>query len=126
MDILIADDHSLIRSGLSTLLAQRNEGATIYAANSAKQALQLADENPFLDLALLDLFMQDMDGFRFLRQFCDKHPAVPVIVMSASTNPAHIRKAIDMGVSGYIPKSVGPEIFASAISQVMSGGIEQG
>ena len=123
MNILIADDHSLIRSGLSSLLASLYEDATIYPANSAAQALQLAQDIPSLDLALLDLFLQDMDGFRFLRQFCNQYPSVPVIVVSASANPSHVRKVIDMGVSAYIPKSVSPEVFTSAITRVLNGGV---
>jgi len=123
MNILIADDHSLIRSGLSSLLASLHEDATIYPAQSAAEALQLAQEIPGIDLALLDLFLQDMDGFRFLRQFCNQYPTVPVIVVSASTNPSHVRKVIDMGVSGYIPKSVSPDIFRGAITRVLSGGV---
>lgn len=123
MNILIADDHALIRSGLSALLAQQFDTATILEASNAAQALQVASDTPTLDLALLDLFLQDMDGFTFLRQFCNTHPAVPVIVMSASTNPAHVRKVIDMGVSGYVPKSVSPEVFSGAIKRVMGGGV---
>lgn len=123
MNILIADDHSLIRSGLSSLLASLHEDATIYPADSAAQALQLAQDIPTIDLALLDLFLQDMDGFRFLRQFCNQYPSVPVIVVSASSNASHVRKVIDMGVSGYIPKSVSPEVFASAIMRVLNGGV---
>lgn len=123
MNILIADDHALIRSGLSALLAQQFDTATILEAPNAIQALQVASDTPSLDLALLDLFLQDMDGFTFLRQFCNSYPDVPVIVMSASTNPAHVRKVIDMGVSGYVPKSVSPEVFSDAIKRVMGGGV---
>lgn len=123
MNILIADDHSLIRSGLSSLLASFDENATIYTADSAAQALQLAQDIPNIDLALLDLFLQDMDGFRFLRQFCNQYPSVPVIVVSASANPSHVRKVIDIGVSGYIPKSVSPDVFTSAITRVLNGGV---
>ena len=122
-NILIADDHALIRTGLSALLAQQFSTSTILEAANAAQALQVANDTPSLDLALLDLFLQDMDGFTFLRQFCNTYPAVPVIVMSASTNPAHVRKVIDMGVSGYVPKSVSPEEFSGAIKRVMGGGV---
>jgi DNA-binding NarL/FixJ family response regulator len=122
-NILIADDHALIRTGLSALLGEQFDTATILEASNAAQALQIAKDTPSLDLALLDLFLQDMDGFTFLRQFCNTYPALPVIVMSGSTNPAHVRKVIDMGVSGYVPKSVSPVEFADAIKRVMGGGV---
>lgn len=121
--ILIADDHALVRGGIVTALQRLYPDARIYEACSAREALQCANQLPReLDLALVDLFMPDMDGFEFLRQLCDEHPALPVAVLSASDDEDHVRKALAIGAAGFISKSVPEHEFANALHIVSSGG----
>jgi DNA-binding NarL/FixJ family response regulator len=121
--ILIADDHALVRGGIVTALQRLYPDARIYEACSAEEALQCASQLPMeLDLALVDLFMPDMDGFEFLRQLCDEHPALPVAVLSASDDEEHVRKALAIGASGFISKAVPEHEFANALNIVCAGG----
>ena len=121
MKILIADDHSLVRSGLSDVLVSGFPNADVVQASSATEALGIASSNHQLCLAVVDLFMPDMEGFKFLRKLCNDSPSLPVAVVSASDNPKHIRKAIDLGASGYIPKSVTEDEFLSALKNILAG-----
>jgi len=121
--ILIADDHALVRGGIVSALQRLYPDARIYEACSAGEALQCASQLPReLDLALVDLFMPDMDGFEFLRQLCDEHPSLPVAVLSASDDEDHVRKALAIGAAGFISKSVAEHEFANALNIVSAGG----
>ena len=122
MNILIADDHTFIRSGLQDNLKQIMPQAVIFNADSATQALQLAAQNIDFRLAIVDLFMPDMDGFAFLRKLCTNHPELPIIVISATDNPAHMRKVLELGAMGFIPKSSSTQQFNNVVNIVLSGG----
>ena len=122
MNILIADDHTFIRSGLQDNLKQIMPQAVIFNADSATQALQLAAQNIDFRLAIVDLFMPDMDGFAFLRKLCTNHPELPIIVISATDNPAHVRKVLELGAMGFIPKSSSTQQFNNVVNIVLSGG----
>ena len=122
MNILIADDHTFIRSGLQDNLKQIMPQAVIFNADSATQALQLAAQNIDFRLAIVDLFMPDMDGFAFLRKLCTSHPELPIIVISATDNPAHMRKVLELGAMGFIPKSSSTQQFNNVVNIVLSGG----
>lgn len=122
MNILIADDHTFIRSGLQDNLQKILPQAVIFNADSAAQSLQLAAQNIDFRLAIVDLFMPDMDGFIFLRKLCNSHPELPVIVISATEDPAHVRKVLDLGAMGFIPKSSSTQQFNNVVHVVLSGG----
>lgn len=122
MKILIADDHALMRTGLSDVLIEGFPHAEVLQASDVKQALGLVSGKQPLSLAIVDLFMPDMDGFCFVQKLCEDYPALPVVVISASDNPKHISKALKLGVSGYIPKSASQQQFLGAIERILSGG----
>lgn len=122
MNILIADDHTFIRSGLNDNLKQILPDAVIFNAESATQVLQLLTQKVEIELAIVDLFMPDMDGFVFLRKLCNDHPQLPVIVISATDNPEHIRKTLDLGAMGFIPKSASTNQFNNVVNIVLAGG----
>lgn len=122
MNILIADDHTFIRSGLQDNLKEILPDAVIYNAENATQALQLTAQQVEFRLAIVDLFMPDMDGFTFLRNLCNNHPELPVIVISATDNPDHVRKVLELGAMGFIAKSSSTAQFNNVVNIVLSGG----
>lgn len=75
------------------------------------------------DLVLLDLFMPGSDGFTLLGEACNRVPETPVVVLSASEDRGHMRKSLDLGATGYIPKSSPHDIMVSALQLILSGGI---
>jgi len=123
MKVLIADDHDLVREGLATALREIDDDLTIFEASRADDARQLLDQRDDLDMVLLDLFMPGCDGFELLRHACSQCPDAPVVVLSASEDPAHVRKTLDLGASGYVPKSSTRAVMLSALRLVMAGGV---
>lgn len=122
MKILIVDDHQLIRSGLRDLLHSKYTSIETSEADNGTQALQLIEEQSF-DLAIVDLFMPGETAFVFIRKICDKRPELPVLVLSASEDNAHVRKCIDLGACGYVMKSAPQDELINAIDITLAGGV---
>jgi DNA-binding NarL/FixJ family response regulator len=76
-----------------------------------------------LDLILLDLFMPGANGFELLSQVCGSATAAPLVVLSGSEDVAHMRKALDCGAAGFIPKSAPRAVMLSALRLVLAGGV---
>ena len=123
MHILIADDHALVREGLTLTLGALAPEAHFSEAEDADQVRRLLDSGEAPDLLLLDLFMPGNDNFGLLSELCRNDPDLLIVVLSASTDPAHMRKALDLGASGYIPKSSTANVMLSALRLVLAGGI---
>lgn len=122
MKILIADDHELIRQGLERTLVTMDEGVEVLHAKDGHSVLEQLERHGDIDVVLLDLFMPNANGYELLRYICDSYESLPVIVVSAAEEPQYMRKSIDYGAAGFIPKSSSTDIMVSAIRLVMSGG----
>ena len=123
MDILIADDHNLVISGLMGALESAFENASFSLAHDAAEVFYLLTQKSNYDIALVDLKMPGMEGFVFLRRLCDDYPALTVAVISGSDDPATIKKVISLGASGFIPKSVSEETLVNAVSLILRGDV---
>jgi DNA-binding NarL/FixJ family response regulator len=122
MRIIIVDDHALVRTGLSDILRRHIAGASITEAANFEGAVTILARQT-MDLAIVDLFIPGEDSFDSLRLLCRLHPELKVVVISASENPAHIRKAIEIGARGYIPKSFGRIRLLEALDAILGGRI---
>lgn len=122
MRVLVADDHALLRTGLIHLLRQLHGDLTAFEAADAAAALDAVHAHPDLDLILLDLFIPGANGFELLTQVCRFATGTPVVVLSSSEERGHMRKALDCGAVGFIPKSAVPEVMLSALRLVLEGG----
>jgi len=123
MRILICDDHALFRDGLRLVLERLEPAAELVESSDSQGALDLVAADDGFDLVLLDLNMPGMDGLTALRRLRGDHPAVPVVIVSASENPREVRAALDAGASGFIPKSSKSSVLLSALRLVLDGGI---
>jgi DNA-binding NarL/FixJ family response regulator len=121
--ILVIDDHPLILEALRHVLAQLETQPQVFDADSAERGRRLIDEHPDAGLALLDLTLPGADGFALLAEFRAAHPAVPVVVLSASERHVDVLRALDMGAMGYIPKRSPNSVMLQALRLVLSGGI---
>ena len=121
--LLIADDHPLFRGAMREAVAGLFAGAEIVEAGSFEDVVRLLDRGPDVDLVLLDLTMPGVRGFSGLMYLRSQYPAVPVVVVSANEDPAVIRRCMDFGASGFIPKTLGIEAMRAAIGQVLAGGL---
>ncbi|HEX5130373.1 MAG TPA: response regulator transcription factor [Usitatibacter sp.] len=125
LKVLVVDDHALIRQGLRSLLAQLAGDAgpvEVLEASGYLEALQRIEADPGLDLVMLDLRMPDVSGFAALADIEDRHPDLPVVIMTGEEDPALVREAFEHGALGFIPKSSPPPVILAALRLVLSGG----
>lgn len=121
--VLIADDHSLFRTGLKHLVQQLFQNPTIVEATNYDEAMAaIARETP-LSLILLDLRMPQMDGFATLGTLVQAAEGVPVVVLSGSTDIDDMKQCFERGAMGYIPKNEPSKVILRALQLVLSGGI---
>jgi len=123
MKILIVDDHALFREGLCHVLNALQDNVTILEAPDNAQAMQCLSDNPNLDLVLLDLNMPGKNGFTTLDTFSKHYPALPVVILSASTQHSDIQQALDAGAMGYIPKDTTSAVMLNALRLILSGSV---
>ena len=119
--ILVADDHPLVRGALKQALKGLAADEAITEAGTfedVSKSLASADQ----DLVLLDLTMPGVQGFSGLIYLRAQHPATPVVVVSGNEDRAVIRRCIEFGASGFIPKSVDVDTMRAAIGAVLEGG----
>jgi DNA-binding NarL/FixJ family response regulator len=123
MKILVVDDHPLILEALRHVLKQLEAQVEVFDASTAEAGRKLAAEHEALDLVLLDLTLPGVDGFALLDEFRAEHPAMPVVVLSASERAEDVVRALDRGAMGFIPKSASSEVMLHALRLVLSGGV---
>jgi DNA-binding NarL/FixJ family response regulator len=123
MKIIVADDHTLFREGLRHLLAQLAADLALFEAADHDGLATLIDRHPDADLVLVDLAMPGQDGLAALDGLVRAAATTPVVVLSASEEPETIRRALDCGAAGFIPKREKTAVMLSALRLVLSGGV---
>ena len=121
--LLIADDHPLYRGALREAVTGLFERIDIAEAGTFNEVTELLERGSEVDLVLLDLTMPGVRGFSGLMYLRAQYPGVPVIVVSANDDPAAIRRCMEFGASGFIPKTLGVEAMRGAIARILSGGV---
>jgi DNA-binding NarL/FixJ family response regulator len=121
--LVIADDHPLFRGALGEAVAGLIERVEIAEAGTFEEMSKLLDDEDEVDLILLDLAMPGVRGFSGLIYLRAQYPSVPVVVVSANDDPAVIRRCLDFGASGFIPKTLGIEQMREAVMRVLGGGV---
>lgn len=121
--VLIADDHPMVRRALAETVTEVMTGPVeVDEAGSFADVTATLGRRP-VDLLLLDLSMPGMNGFTGLASLRAAFPAIPVIMVSANEDPAVIRQAMELGASGYLPKSTTLADIGDAIESVLGGGL---
>ena len=120
---VIADDHPLFRGALKQALSGLDNVSTILEAGDFEAAKALVKDNEDLDLVLLDLSMPGVSGLSGLISLRGIHPSAPMVIVSAHDDPQTIRRALDLGASGFISKSASMEDIRAAISAVLAGDV---
>ena len=121
--LVIADDHPLFRGALREAVTGLFERVDIAEAGTFNEVAELLERASDVDLVLLDLTMPGVRGFSGLMYLRAQYPGVPVIVVSANDDPAAIRRCMEFGASGFIPKTLGVEAMRGAIQRILSGGV---
>src|SRR6202045_3633777 len=121
--LVIADDHPLFRDALRQAMTSVIVSAKIDEAGSFEELTALLEQDADVDLILLDLTMPGISGFSGLIYLRAQYPAIPVVIVSASDDVETIRRSVDFGASGFIPKRFGVDALRGAILKVMEGDI---
>jgi len=121
--LVIADDHPLFRGALREAVAGILERVDIAEAGTFDEVVGLLDRGGDVDLILLDLKMPGVRGFSGLMYMRAQYPSVPVVVVSANDDPSAIRRCMEFGASGFIPKTLGVDDMRTAIRRVLDGGV---
>lgn len=121
--VLIIDDHPLVRDGLRSVIAVTFDGCAIFEAAGLDEAMETLAKQDNFDLILLDLNIPDvkrLDGLKLLRE---RHPILPVVMVSGAFDRVIVREALAAGAAGFIPKSMKRSAIVDALHRVVSGEI---
>jgi len=121
--ILIVDDHPLYREGVMTALRGQPLRALVLGASSAGEALRILEDDPTVDLVLVDLRLGKEDGLEGLRQIGARHPPIARMLISGHESPGIVRAAMGAGAQGFLSKSLSIGQVVKAINTVLEGGV---
>ena len=120
MNMVIVDDHAIVRIGLKQLVQEAYPYATIWEAGSGREALMLLDRVRW-DLAILDVNLPDQNGVELLKAIKLRQPSLPVMMLSLHPEEQYALRALKAGAAAYLTKERAPEELVTAIKQVLAG-----
>src|SRR3954469_13771104 len=121
--LLIADDHPLFREALRGAVQRVMPGGKLYEADSVDELYALVEAHLDADLLTMHLNMPGAQGFNALVHMRALHPQLPVVVVSAREEPTVMRRALDHGAFGFIPKSADSDTIGHALGTILDGEI---
>ena len=120
MNLMIVDDHLLIRAGMKLLLKNTSAYTVTAEAESGEEALRLLAEQP-IDLVIMDISMPGMGGLACIREIRARYPAVKILVLSMHEDEEYIYKAMQYGAMGYLPKTSADNELFDALQALSQG-----
>ena len=122
MRVLMLDDHVMFLQGLKNLLAVLAPELQVDTSTRLAEALQLVQLTAY-DLVLLDWHLAEHQGAQSLEQLREAGCAARIVVLSGETSSALIRRSVDLGAAGFIPKTYSSQMLIAALQQVLAGRI---
>lgn len=118
--VLLADDHTIVRQGLRSLLKADGHFAVIGEARTGREAVEMARAlRP--DVIVMDIAMPVLNGLEATRQILTENPAAKLIILSAHSDDAYIESMSAAGVAGFLEKQTSAESLTKAIQEVAKG-----
>lgn len=119
--VLLADDENPIRSALAALLGLEDDIDVVAQAASGAEALAMARaQTP--DVCVLDLQMPDRDGISVAGELRTLLPECAVVIVTGHGRPGHLKRALEAGVRGFLPKTVSAPVLSEVVRKVHAGG----
>jgi DNA-binding NarL/FixJ family response regulator len=118
--LLLVDDHTLVRRGLTHLLQSCIEGVELNEAGTADEAVEILASTKH-DVALVDIRLPGRTGLDLLKEIRVTWPDLPVIILSSFDNGEYVKAALAEGAAGYLLKDTTPEDLVQAIQVALSG-----
>jgi len=119
--VLIADDHKLFRQGLISLMRTREDLVEVVGeAESGAEAVQLTEQlRP--DVVLMDIYMPELDGLEAAKEIRKRFPHIAIVMLTSSEKDGHLYEAVQLGVSGYLLKSLDADELFELLQGVING-----
>jgi DNA-binding NarL/FixJ family response regulator len=123
LNILLIEDHTLVREGMAQLVRQLDEQVTVHEASDGEAGVAVLERVPDVDLVLLDLSLPGMDGLSWMKLQRRRFPAVPIVVVSAHDDGETIGKVMRAGAAGFVAKASPTERLLESLRRVLAGEI---
>jgi DNA-binding NarL/FixJ family response regulator len=120
--VLITDDHSLVRAGIAHLVSRLLPEAEVLHAETRLGTLQALAAHPDIGLLVVDLTLADAHGLGIIESVFAHHPLLPVVVVSGVEDADLARRAVALGVLGFVAKSADSAATEAALQTVLNGG----
>jgi len=117
--ILVVDDHDIVRKGLTLLINQEPDLMVCAEAENGENIFELI-ENHKVDLAIIDISLNDMDGIELTQKVKSRYPHLPVLILTMHNEAIYSEKAFEAGAGGYIKKQEAAETIITAIRLMLS------
>lgn len=121
MDIILVDDHHIVRQGMKFLLSTEASFNVIADFNNGRELLEHLDETQLPDFIIMDLVMPELNGIEATRRIKAKYPDVKVLVLSSFIDEEHVLGVMDAGADGYEMKDSEPKALINTIKQIAAG-----
>src|SRR2546430_7511842 len=118
--VLLADDHTVVRQGLRSLLEAEEDMSVVGEAENGRQAVQMAKRlQP--DVVVMDIAMPSLNGLEATRQICRESPKSKVLILSSYSDDEYVQQLTDAGASGYLVKQTAAQDLVTAIREAKKG-----
>ncbi|MDD2761548.1 MAG: response regulator transcription factor [Methylomonas sp.] len=121
INVLLVDDHAVVRTGYKTYLSFSERIGEIYEADRGETACQLYSRL-LPDVVVMDLSMPGLGGLESVRRLINRHPSCKILVFSIHNELVYVTRSIKAGAKGYITKSNAPETLVTAVCMIAEGG----
>ncbi len=121
IDILIADDHAIVRAGLKQIVAEEKDLCVRGEAGTTQEMFALLEKNPF-SIVILDINMPGQSGLEALKELKRFYPGLPVLVLSMYSEDQYGIRSLKAGAAGYLRKVSAPDELVNAIRKIVGGG----
>jgi len=121
MKILIADNHDLVRDAISSLIVRDDNKTQVLQACDVLQCLDILDQQPNIDLILLDVNMPGMDNLQSIKTIADGYPKIPIAMISGEVKREEVERSFELGAKGFIPKTMNGKSLLLTLNLIISG-----
>ncbi|GAB7255844.1 response regulator transcription factor [uncultured Polaribacter sp.] len=121
INVVLADDHVLVRNGIKALLEDESGITVINEASDGKEAIHIISTNK-PDILIVDIRMPEMNGIEVVAEISKNHKDIKTLVLSMHDSEEYVVKSIQAGADGYLLKGASKEEFLKALTKIASGG----
>ncbi len=121
MNILIADDHDLVRDAIASLITRGDAQANVFLASNFQQSLDILSQEKNIDLVLLDVNMPGMNHLESIKTVVKQYPDIPVAMISGIIKKTEVELSFDYGAKGFIPKTMNGKALLSVLNMIING-----